>query len=468
MEQQRNASHVVIVGGGFGGLTAAKSLRHAPVRVTLVDRSNHHLFQPLLYQVAMAGLSPADIAVPIRSVLSKQDNADVLLADVTAIDLSARQLTLEAGRTISYDYLVVAAGAKTNYFGHDEWTHHALGLKTVDDAVAIRRRVLLAFEAAERAENTAAQKRLLTFVVIGGGPTGVEIAGGLVELGSFVLADDFRRIRGERVKVVLIEAEPRLLPGGFDSKLAASAKKQLEDLGVEVRLGSRVTGIDAHGVTLSGGAPSNGSGTSPTTIESSTVLWTAGVRAKRLAETLGVELDRSGRVKVLKDCSLPGHPEAFAIGDIARFVPEGEDHPLPGVSPVAMQQARFVGGVIAARVRGKTPDGEFHYFDKGIMATIGRSRAVAQTGKLHLSGFVAWLAWLVVHIWYLVGFRNRFVVLFNWAWNYVTYRRGARLITGDRPWEGALALANIAEHPNLVVPEPVRAATPSDRHGEAR
>ncbi|HEX7670284.1 MAG TPA: FAD-dependent oxidoreductase, partial [Polyangiaceae bacterium] len=279
--------HVVIVGGGFGGLTAAQSLRHAPVRVTLVDRSNHHLFQPLLYQVAMAGLRPADIAVPIRSVLSEQDNAHVLLADVTAIDLSARHLLLDAvGNTVSYDYLVVAAGAKTNYFGHDEWTRHALGLKTVDDAVAVRRRVLLAFEAAEREEDAAARKRLLTFVVIGGGPTGVEIAGGLVELGSFVLADDFRRIRGERVNVVLVEAESRLLPGGFDAKLAASAKEQLEELGVQVRLGSRVTGIDQHGVSLSTSAPGNGAtadtatgtgtGQQPTTLESSTVLWTAG------------------------------------------------------------------------------------------------------------------------------------------------------------------------------------------------
>jgi NADH dehydrogenase len=437
--------HVVIVGGGFGGLTAAKSLRHAPVRVTLVDRANHHLFQPLLYQVAMAGLSPADIAVPIRSVLSEQENVQVLLADVTGIDLSARHCRLDAGGTLAYDYLVVAAGAKTNYFGHDEWTRHALGLKTVDDALEIRRRVLLAFEAAEREDDPAARKRLLTFVVIGGGPTGVEIAGGLVELGNFVLADDFRRIRGEHVRVVLIEAEERLLPGGFDAILAVSAKKQLEELGVEVRLGSRVTGIDAHGVSLDGG-----------TIESSTVLWTAGVRAKRLAETLGpgIELDRGKRVKVLRDCSLPGHPEAFAIGDIASFVPEGAAHPLPGVSPVAMQQARFVGGVIAARVAGKPSEPGFHYFDKGIMATIGRSRAVAQTGKLRLSGFPAWLAWLFVHIWYLIGFRNRLAVLLNWSWSYVTYRRGARLITGDRPWESALALANIAEHPKTQAQAP--------------
>jgi len=422
--------HVVIVGGGFGGLTAAKELAHATARVTLVDRSNHHLFQPLLYQVAMAGLSPADIAVPIRSVLRHAENTSVLLADVTAADLERRRVQLEDGTALGYDYLIVAVGAKTNYFGHDEWSKWALGLKTIDDAVEIRRRVLLAFEAAEREDDPAVRRRLLTFVVIGGGPTGVEVAGALMELSRFVLADDFRRIRHERPRVVLVEMANRLLPGGFDETLATSAKAQLETLGVEVRLGSRVTGIDGRGVGLQ-----------DETLESTTVLWTAGVRAKSLTATLGAKTDRAGRVEVLGDCSIPGHPEAFVIGDAASFVPKGSTRPLPGVSPVAMQQARFVASLIAARLRGDTEPAEFAYFDKGIMATIGRSRAVAQTGKLRLSGLLAWLAWLLVHIWYLIGFRNRFIVLFNWAWNYVTYKRGARLITGERATSRALALA---------------------------
>jgi NADH dehydrogenase len=425
---------VVIVGGGFGGLTLAKSLGRAPVDVTLVDRSNHHLFQPLLYQVAMAGLSPADIAVPIRSVLKRQSNTRVLLGDVTRVDLSKKSVSLDDGETIPYDFLVIAIGAKTNYFGHDDWARFALGLKTVDDAVEIRRRVLLAFEAAEREAESEARRRLLTFVVIGGGPTGVEVAGALIELGRFVLADDFRRIRNERPRVVLIEAAERLLPGGFHAALADSAKKQLEDLGVEVRLSSRVVNIDAHGVDIGGER-----------IDSTTVLWTAGVRVKRLAETLGVDLDRAGRIRVDKDCSIPGHPEAFAIGDAALFVPEGHEHPLPGVSPVAMQQARFVARVIESRARGRQPPREFRYLDKGIMATVGRSRAVAQTGRLRLTGLLAWLAWLIVHIFYLISFRNRFVVLFNWSWSYLTYKRGARLITGERAWEGAQRLAARAE-----------------------
>ncbi|HVU06032.1 MAG TPA: NAD(P)/FAD-dependent oxidoreductase [Polyangiaceae bacterium] len=431
--------HVVIIGGGFGGLNAAKALRRTPVRVTVVDRENHHLFQPLLYQVAMAGLSPADIAVPIRSALSGQENTQVLLADVTRVDLPGKAVVLESGERLSYDYLVVAVGAKTNYFGHEDWTRHALGLKTLDDAVEIRRRVLLAFEAAEREEDADARRRLLTFVVIGGGPTGVEIAGSLVELARFVLAKDFRRIRDERVRVVLVEATDRLLPGGFDAALATSAKGQLEELGAEVRLGTRVTGIDEHGVRLEGSV-----------IEASTVLWTAGVRAKRLAETLGVELDRSSRVKVLEDCSIPGHPEAFAVGDVACFVPAGDKSPLPGVSPVAMQQARFVAKVIRARALRQDPPRTFHYLDKGIMATIGRSRAVAQTGGLKLSGGIAWLAWLLVHIFYLIDFRNRLAVLLNWTFNYLTYGRGARLITGERVFERALRLAAAAERAESV------------------
>jgi NADH dehydrogenase len=440
--------HVVIIGGGFGGLTAAQSLRKAKARLTIVDRSNHHLFQPLLYQVAMAGVSPADIAVPIRSVLKRQENASVLLADVVRVDLSAKRIELEGGGSIAYDFLIVAVGAKTSYFGHDEWRAYSLGLKSIDDAIEIRRRVLLAFEAAEREDDEAARRRLLTFVVIGGGPTGVEVAGALTELGRFVLADDFRRIQSEKPRVLLVERSPRLLPGGFVEELAASAKRQLEEIGVEVRLGETVVGIDEHGVRLE-----------KEFIESTTVLWTAGVDASSLTRSLGVPVDRVGRVVVQADCSLPGHPETFCIGDAASFIPAGEKSPLPGVSPVAMQQARFVAKVIEHRLGGRTPPSEFHYFDKGIMATVGRSRAVAQTGKLHLQGVLAWLAWLVVHIWYLIGFRNRFIVLFNWAWSYFTYKRGARLITGESPTGRMLELAGRAEHPHEPkVRPPARAA----------
>jgi NADH dehydrogenase len=430
---------VVIVGGGFGGLTAAQGLRNASVRVTLVDRSNHHLFQPLLYQVAMAGLSPADIAVPIRSVLRHQENTRVLLANVTRIALDERRVVFEDGEALHYDYLVLATGAATNYFGHDDWAGNALGLKSIEDAVAVRRRVLLAFEAAEREENAEARRRLLTFVVIGGGPTGVEVAGALKELSRFVLADDFRRIRSEQPRVVLVERAERLLTGGFDESLARSARRQLENLGVEVQLGVQVTGIDALGVTIDGER-----------IESTTVLWTAGVHAAELTSTLGAKTDRGRRVEVLNDCSVPGHPEAFVIGDAACFIPKGSDHPLPGVSPVAMQQARFVADLIERRLRDPSAHRTFTYFDKGLMATIGRSRAVAQTGKLKLTGLLAWLAWLLVHIWYLIGFRNRFVVLFNWAWSYVTYKRGARLIPGGTAAAEARALAAQAETKRLA------------------
>jgi NADH dehydrogenase len=427
--------HVVIIGGGFGGLTAARALGKADVRITILDRSNHHLFQPLLYQVAMAGLSPTDIAVPIRSVLKHQKNSLVLLGEVKRIDLPNRRVELETGSPLAYDYLIVATGAQTSYFGHEDWKKYALGLKSIDDAVEVRRRVLLAFEAAEREDDPDARRRLLTFVVIGGGPTGVEVAGALTELGKFVLADDFRRIRTEKPRVVLVERSSRLLPGGFTETMAESARKQLAAIGVEVRVGESVVGIDEHGVRFE-----------KEFIETTTVLWTAGVEAASLTRSLGTPIDRAGRAVVAQDCSLPGHPEAFVLGDAAVFVPQGTNQPLPGVSPVAMQQARFVARVIERRIAGKEPPAAFHYFDKGIMATIGRSRAVAQTGKLELSGLLAWLAWLVVHIWYLVGFRNRFIVMFDWAWNYLTYKRGARLITGGSATGRMLELAERAGH----------------------
>lgn len=411
--------HVVVVGGGFGGLGVAKALRRAPVRVTLVDRSNHHLFQPLLYQVAMAGLSPAEIAVPIRSVLYRHENARVLLDEVLKVDIANRTVQLRESDSLHYDYLVIATGARTNYFGHDEWAALAPGLKDLDDAVEIRRRVLLAFEAAERENDEAARRRHLTFVVIGGGPTGVELAGAIAELASFVLARDFRAIHPDATRVLLLEGGSTLL-AGFDAQLSASAANSLKEMGVEVRTGARVTGIDAQGVSLG-----------DERVEASTVLWAAGVRASELCATLGVPLDRGGRIPVNADCSIAGHEEVFCIGDAASFIPQGSERPLPGVSPVAMQQARFVAKAIAASIAGK-PRGRFGYVDKGTMATIGRSRAVAQVGRLRFSGFIAWLTWLLVHIFYLIDFRNRVVVLMDWAWSYLTYKRGARLITGRR------------------------------------
>ncbi|WP_394822702.1 NAD(P)/FAD-dependent oxidoreductase [Pendulispora albinea] len=418
--------HIVIVGGGFGGLTAAQSLARAPVRVTLVDRRNHHLFQPLLYQVAMAGLSPADIASPIRSILAHQKNVTVLLDQITDVDLAAKALTTESGSRIDYDFLIVATGAKTDYFGHSDWEKFAPGLKTLTDATEIRRRVLLAFELAERESDEARRRWLLTFVVIGAGPTGVELAGAVRELSQYVLARDFRHIDPTEARVILVEGGPRVLPS-FPEDLAPPAKRQLEELGVEIRTGTRVTGIDEQGVQFEG-----------TRLEAANVLWAAGVRAARLAGKLGVPIDRAGRVIVQSDCSLPGHPEVFAIGDMAAFTDENGNL-LPGLSPVAMQQARFVAKLITSIVRSpKAPTGEaaevareaFRYFDKGTMATIGRSRAVAASGRLRMSGFMAWLAWLFVHLWFLIGHRNRVAVFLTWTWSYLTYERGARLITG--------------------------------------
>jgi NADH:ubiquinone reductase (H+-translocating) len=415
--------HVVILGAGFGGLTAAQSLRRAPVRVTVVDRRNHHLFQPLLYQVAMAGLSPAEIAMPIRTVLRRQRNATVLLADVTSVDLANKRLQLRDG-VLDYDYLIYAPGTQNSYFGHDEWERYAPGLKSIEDAVEIRRRVLLAFERAERAVEDDERERLLTFVVIGGGPTGVELAGAIAELSRTVLAQEFRRIDPSRTKVILIEAGPRILPS-FDEDLALRAVDQLSEVGVDVRVGARVTTIDADGVVVQQEGETE-------RVESRTVVWGAGVAPTPLSRTLGVTLDRGGRVIVEADLTMPGHPEAFAIGDAAAFLHTADHKPLPGVSPVAMQQARLVAKNIVRSLEHHAYE-RFEYFDKGTMATIGRSRAIAQTGSLRLTGFTAWMAWLVVHIFYLIGFRNRIAVLANWAYAYFAYRRGARLITDH--WE---------------------------------
>ncbi len=412
--------HVVIIGAGFGGLTAAQSLKRAPVRITVVDRTNHHLFQPLLYQVAMAGLSPAEIAAPIRSVLRNQKNALVLLAEAAGVDLARQVVRLrddQRAEELGYDYLVLATGGRTSYFGHDDWEKFAPGLKDLDDAVEIRRRVLLAFEAAEKEHDVDRRSQLLTFVVVGGGPTGVELAGAIAELARFVLKRDFRTINPHSAEILLLEGGPRIL-SAFVPDLSLSAERQLSELGVRVRTNAQVTNIDEKGVYLG-----------DETIKAATVIWSAGVRATALTRSLGVELDRAGRVSVGPDLTIPGYHNAFAIGDMTIFHQDGKL--LPGVSPVAMQMGRLVARNIKNSILGK-PYEHFRYFDKGNMATIGRKAAIAEIGKLHLSGFIAWLAWLGVHIFFLIGFRNRFAVLFNWAWSYFTYQRGARLITGRR------------------------------------
>jgi NADH dehydrogenase len=439
---------VVIIGGGFGGLSVARALSREPVHVTLLDRSNHHLFQPLLYQVAMAGLSPGEIAVPIRSVLSRQKNARVLLAEVTNVDLGAKLVETREALPMHYDFLVIATGARNSYFGHDDWERVAPGLKDLDDAVEIRRRVLVAFEAAEREPDPVVQRRHLTFVVIGGGPTGVEMAGAIAELATFVLARDFRAIHSDATRVVLVEGSDRVL-SSFDPKLSESAAKSLKEMGVEIRTGLRVTAIDEGGVSC--GAER---------IAASTVLWAAGVRGSGLCEKIGLPTDKLGRALVEQDCSVPGHPEVFVIGDAAAFMAPGAAHGLPGVSPVAMQQGRFVAQQIVCTLAGAERQ-RFRYVDKGSMATIGRSRAVAQVGKLQLSGFLAWMAWLVVHIFYLIDFRNRVVVLYDWAWAYFAYRRGSRLITGHRLQAGSPALPPVpAQLPTPASP-PTPAASPA-------
>jgi NADH:ubiquinone reductase (H+-translocating) len=412
--------HVLIIGAGFGGLTAAQALARVPVRVTVVDRTNHHLFQPLLYQVAMAGLSPADIAAPIRAVLRHQENVTVLLGEAKAVDFAAQTVTLhdeERDEVMSYDYLVLATGGRTSYFGHDEWERVAPGLKDLDDAVEIRRRVLMAFEAAEKEQDPIRRRELLTFIVVGGGPTGVELAGTLTELARFVLARDFRAIKPEEAEILLLEGDDEIL-ATFTPDLSASAWRQLTDLGVTIRTNAKVTNIDESGVYLG-----------DEHIRAATILWGAGVQATALTRTLGVPLKRGGRIPVAPDLTVPGYKNVFAIGDMTYFEQNGK--PLPGVSPVAMQMGRAVARNIHNDLSGK-PRADFYYRDKGSMATIGRKAAIAELGKLHLSGFMAWMAWLLVHIFFLIGFRNRLIVMFSWAWSYFTYQRGARLITGRR------------------------------------
>ncbi len=418
---QRNLPRVVIIGGGFGGLEAAKALRKVPVRVTLIDRQNHHLFQPLLYQVATAALSPADIAEPLRAILRGQENTEVILADVQKIDTAAKRVTTSDG-DVGYDYLILATGARHSYFGKDEWEKYAPGLKSLDDALELRRRMLTAFEIAEKTSDDEVRKAAMTFVVVGAGPTGVEMAGALVEISRVTMVRDFRHIDSSQARVILVDAAPRVLPS-FAPDLSESAREQLAGIGVDVRLSMMVEKVDETGVTLKGGEK----------ISARTVVWAAGNAASPLGASLGVPRDRMGRVIVKADLSIPDHPEVFVIGDLAHFAPEG-GAPLPGLSPVAMQQGRHVAKNIRVLLAGGWP-AKFEYFDKGTMATIGRHAAVADAGFMHFTGFLAWLAWLLVHVLFLVSFRNKLTVLANWAWQYVTFGRGARLITG-REWPG--------------------------------
>jgi len=417
---------VVIIGGGFAGLHAARALDGAAVRVTLLDRHNYHLFQPLLYQVATASLSPGDVASPIRWILRHQKNVQVLLAEAREIDPIGRRVILD-GDSLSYDYLVVATGSAHAYFGHPEWAERAPGLKTLDDALAMRRRVLLAFEAAERETDPEKQQRLLTFVIVGAGPTGVELAGALAEIARQSLVEDFRSIHPESARIVLIEGSPYVL-APFPDPLRAAAQHALERLGVEVKTESVVVGIDADGVTCRRPAPVSGTGAGPERIAAETVLWAAGVAASPLAKTLGVPLDRVGRVTPEPTLALAAHPGIFVVGDLCAFVQDGK--PLPGVAQVAMQQGARAGRNIRRAIEGR-PLAPFRYHDYGIMATIGRGSAVGDVFGFKISGFFAWLFWIFLHIFWLIGFRNRFVVMTEWAWAYFSLQRRVRLITGE-------------------------------------
>jgi NADH:ubiquinone reductase (H+-translocating) len=410
---------VVIVGGGFAGLSAAKRLARRPVELTVIDRENHHLFQPLLYQVATAVLSPGDIAQPIRHVLGGRPNVSVLQGDVRSVDLSGRRVVLTDGTTVEYDRLVLATGARHRYFGHPEWETYARGLKTLDDALEIRRRILTAFEEAERTSDPVRLERLMTFVIVGGGPTGIELAGAIAEIARHTLAREFRAIDTRQARVVLCEGGPVLLPV-YPPKLTAYAEQTLRRMGVEIRTGARVIGVGPDGVTLEHG-----------TISSATVLWAAGVDPSPLGRTLGVPLNPVGRVPVERDLSLAGHSEVSVIGDLASFA---DDHgrPLPAVAPVAIQEGRAVADNVWRSISGR-PSRPFRYRDRGVIATIGRAAAIGRIGPFNIVGSPAWLAWLLVHILYLIGFRNRLQVLIGWMWSYLTWQRGVRIITRSRP-----------------------------------
>ena len=430
--------HVVIVGGGFGGLYAAKSLGNKPVRVTLVDRKNHHTFQPLLYQVATAGLSPGEIAVPIRGILSKYRNVEVLLGEVTNIDLKNKVLHLPPNELagdpgerneIPYDYLILATGASHNYFAHPEWAPLAPGLKTIEDATEIRRRVLLAFELAERSARLEQEQGPINFVIVGTGPTGVELAGTLVEIARRVLASDFRHINPARTRVILVEAGPRVL-AAYPEDLSHSAERQLRKLGVEVITNAMVTSVSHDHVEIG-----------DERIPSAVTLWSAGVAASSLGRKLGVPTDRAGRVIVDPDLTIPGYPNVFVIGDLAS-VKQKNDTLVPGVAPAAIQMGKFAAKAVLSDLNRK-PRQQFEYWDKGSLATIGRAAAVANLGRIHLSGYLAWLSWLFVHVFFLIGFKNRVLVMLEWAWSYITFQRGARLITGNSDYivQGEQAVA---------------------------
>ena len=405
--------HVLVIGGGFAGLWATRALASAPVRITLVDRCNHHLFQPLLYQVATAGLSSPDIAAPLRHILRKQRNVEVRLAEVRNIDPTDKQVTLDDGSTLDFDYLLLASGATHAYFGHDEWARHAPGLKTLDDALQLRRHLLLAFERAEAEPDPELRAAWLSFAIVGGGPTGVELAGTLAEIARHTLKNEFRNINPSDARVRLVEAGPRVL-SSFPEDLSEKARRQLEKLGVEVSTGTAVSDINESGYRLG-----------DVFVPARTVVWAAGVSASPLAKSLAVPLDRAGRVSVLDDLSAPGHPDIFVAGDLASLQQAGK--PVPGVAPAAKQMGRHVAAVIRARLAGK-PAPAFHYRDFGNLATIGRMAAIVHFGRLKLSGLLAWWFWLGAHVFFLIGFRNRLVVLLNWAWAYWSYQRGARII----------------------------------------
>jgi NADH dehydrogenase len=446
------------VGAGFGGLNAAQELGRAKARITVIDRRNYHTFQPLLYQVATAGLSPGEIAAPIRSILSSHENVEVLMDEVTGFDLHRRRVETPDG-DIPYDYLIVAAGASHAYFGHDDWEPFAPGLKTIEDALEIRRRVLLAFELAERQVAAGAAAAPINFVVVGGGPTGVELAGTLAEISRHALAHEYRAIDPKTAHILLLEGGPRVLPA-YAEDLSRSAQVQLEHLGVEVRTSAMVTQIEAGAIRVG-----------ETRLAATVILWAAGVAASPLGKKLDAPVDRAGRVLVQKDLSLPGHPEVFVIGDLAALKDEAGKM-LPGVAPVAIQEGNYVAKLIRREIRlsGASAAGApflasfprngdvklrlpFHYWDKGSLATIGRAAAVAQFGRIHISGFIAWLAWLFVHILFLIGFRNRLLVFIQWAWSYVTYERGARLITGSTYLPGWVANPPAHSEPSAREPQ---------------
>jgi NADH:ubiquinone reductase (H+-translocating) len=416
-ESSGTRPRVVILGAGFGGLTAAKALGHVPCEVVVIDRRNYHLFQPLLYQVATAALSPAEIASPIRSILSRQKNAHVLMARVTGIDAERKLVHLEGGRDEPYDQLIVATGARHAYFGHDDWATFAPGLKKIEDATDIRRRILLAFEHAETTEDDAERKALLTFVVIGGGATGVEMAGAIAEVAHWALADEFRVIDPTQARVILVEAGSRLLPA-FPPELSEHARKALEKLGVEVHLGRAVEQCDGAGIVYGGER-----------LAARTIVWGAGVQASPAAKWLGTDKDRAGRVLVAKDLTVPGHPDIFVIGDTAAVL-DDKGQPVPGIAPAAKQMGAHAARTIAARLAGSEPPGSFRYRHAGSLATIGRSAAIADFGWLKVTGWMAWWLWGIAHIYFLIDFRSRFIVAMQWFWSYLTFRRGARLITG--------------------------------------